>query len=293
VISTNLPKRAPPRAPCHGTREPSRTADRHREAGERHSARAWVATAAWPRHYWHSTMLFPAFGPGHVVTIVAARESGDDTVLRTRCLHTAVARVRVAQGVTRADTYGCVSRPPSAIWNDLVALADPHIRAEVGTCAVTRGQMEECVQEAWVEVVASLPSVDPAPARGSLVAWLRTIARRSACRFLRRQARTRTPAELPPAGIPWLRRACRPDPGQPDPAEQLAAIETELALARAVDSLPHALGADAHRLVRTYLHTHLNLTHLAAHLHLAPGRFWHLWRRSKTHLRSCLKPLED
>ena len=121
--------------------------------------------------------------------ILVCAGQDDWTARRPESLTAALVRVRVASAATRTDTQGRRTKPPHSPWEDFVTLADPHIRIAVRACGCRARDVEECVQEAWLQVVKSVDRVHTDPSRGSLACWLQTIARRSACRFLRRQAR--------------------------------------------------------------------------------------------------------
>lgn len=158
---------------------------------------------------------------------------------RPACLGAALARVRVASAVTQVDTLGRRAERRNRAWEDFVALAEPHLRMAVRACGCRARDVEECVQEAWLQVFASVDRVDTDPGRGSLACWLQTVARRSTYRFLYRQGRAAATATLMVAQFPWLRNPELGDPRQRDPAEVFAARETH---ASALNLLQSALG---------------------------------------------------
>ena len=252
-----------------------------------------AARDGYPSSVSFSILVWAAYQECDVVRILVCAGQDDWTARRPESLTAALVRVRVASAATRTDTQGRRTEPPHSPWEDFVTLADPHIRIAVRACGCRARDVEECVQEAWLQVVKCVDRVHTDPGRGSLACWLQTVARRSAARFLRRQARVAASASHLAAQCPWLHNAQRGDPYQPDPAAVCARRESLAVLAASVDSLRTVLGERADRLVRHYLADHSSLTCLTSRLDVTPGQFWHLWRTVKTFLRDRLEPLEE
>lgn len=208
---------------------------------------------------------------------------------RPKSLNSAVARVRVAGAVIRADTQGRVAERPYGPWEDFLALAEPHIRFAVRASRCRARDVEDCVQEAWLQVVQCVDRVDLDPSRGSLACWLQTLARRSACRYLGRQARAAATPQLLVTRLPGQHDPERGDPLQPNPAVSYAERES---LAICLDLLRKRLGARALHLVRLYMADQCSLTGIAPQLDMPPGQFWHLWRTVRTFLRNRLEAVE-
>ena len=247
---------------------------------------SFVVMAVYQQSLSFSIIVVAEFRQCDVVAAVAAPESTSRALMtRADSLHVALLRLQLATTVTRLDTAGPVTSRPAELWNDLVTLADPHIRAAVAGCGCPRAEYEDCVQEAWGEILGCIHLVDPASERGSLAGWLRTIARRTAFRMLRRRIRNFRVQTLPMASF-----ACLPDRHQADPATEYDAREAATALVTAVDMLRVNVGEDAHQLVLHYLVDPSALTRLSLRDDLTAGRFWHLWRKAKTFLRTRLEP---
>jgi RNA polymerase sigma factor (sigma-70 family) len=56
-------------------------------------------------------------------------------------------------------------------------------------CRVPGLSVDDCIQEAWTELVQMLPAFVHDASRGPFEAWLRTVVRRTACRYARRLLR--------------------------------------------------------------------------------------------------------
>jgi DNA-directed RNA polymerase specialized sigma24 family protein len=188
----------------------------------------------------------------------------------------------------QVDTEGQITPVTRDFWDDLVTLADPHIRAGVGASACWCEEYEDCVQEVWVEVLQRIYLVDPDPMQGSLAGWLSKIARRTASRFLRRRAR-----EVQFQGRPLPAGAQVPDPHCMDPAIEFFMGEEKAALAESVELLRTVESENAYRLVNQYLNEPSALACLPLRIDLGTGRFWHLWRKTRKFLQKRLAPFEQ
>jgi RNA polymerase sigma factor (sigma-70 family) len=237
-----------------------------------------------------SILAWAQYRERDVVQILVCAEEMKWTAGRPESLNAVLARVRMAKAVSRIDTLGHVAAPETRPWADFVTLAEPHIRFAVRASGC-RGpeDIEECVQEAWLQVVQCVDRVNIDPGRGSLACWLQTLARRSACRHLRRQARAAATPRMLVKQFPGLHNPEVGDPLQPDPAVVCAACES---LAICFDALPKGLGVRALDLVRLYMEGQCSLTGLAPQFDMTPGQFWHLWRTVKAFLRDRLEPME-
>ena len=247
-----------------------------------------IVLGVYPQWLCQSVLVSPDDQAGDV-TIVSADSS---TALRRHAqvggLYAAVLRLQRSMMGTRVDTEGRVASLSKGAWNDLLTLAEPHIRAGIHASGCPISEVDDCHQEAWLAVLGKIHLVDPDPERGSLACWLRAIAHRTASRFLRRRAhnvRMRTQ--------PLLSSAQLPDPHPVDPAAVLGAGEETTALATSVESLRVNVGEDAYRLVNEYLVDSSPLSSLPLRIDLGAGRFWHLWRKTKRFLRKRLAPPEQ
>jgi DNA-directed RNA polymerase specialized sigma24 family protein len=249
---------------------------------------SWVVSVVHPMWLCQSVLVSPEYHAGDVMMMTSSPTMPQRRPGQVRGLHAAVLRVQQSMLETQMDTQGGSTPLTSSFWDEFVTLADPHIRAGVSSRSYSCEEYEDCVQEAWVEVLRRIHLVDPDPERGSLACWLRAIARRTSSRFLRRRIRaTRMQGSRLPSG------AQVPDPHLVDPAIASAAVEETVALAVSLELLRDVEGEDAYRLVNQYLTESTALASLPLRIDLGAGRFWHLWRKTKRFLQKRLAPFEE
>jgi RNA polymerase sigma factor (sigma-70 family) len=70
-------------------------------------------------------------------------------------------------------------------WEEFYLRFAPEIRRTVRDCRVPAADLEDCVQEVWMEVLRNLARFDCSAQRGRFRNWLLTLARRKALRFAR------------------------------------------------------------------------------------------------------------
>lgn len=108
----------------------------------------------------------------------------DDTILldvqQWLSLHQTAAAVRSAGA---ADA----SRLRDA-WERFYRRNDPFVRATVSACGVGPMNLDDCAQDAWIELSRALPALRLDPSRGSLLAWIRTVVFRVTRDGLRKRA---------------------------------------------------------------------------------------------------------
>ena len=258
------------------------------------AARSLVVMVVYRNELLASAFILVEFRPEQVVqaTTISAKTLHRRTP--AECLGAAILRLQNAMAVTQVDSDGHLRSPPTATWDELVRLLRPRIRAAVSMCGVPDGTFEDCLQETWLEVVGQIHRVDPNPARGNLICWLHTVARRTTWRLLEREARAAAVQLQPTDPLPCLSGPHQADPHQPDPADQFAAGETEASLASLVDSLRTSVSDDAYRLMCRFLADNPpKLSALAPQLGISPEQLWYQWRKAIAFLRKRIESKEE
>ena len=251
---------------------------------------AWslIVSEVHPLWLCQSMFVLPWYQAGDVTITTSTPAATHRQEAQWQGLHAAVLRLQRSMLEIQVNTEGQITPVTRDFWDDLVTLADPHIRAGVGASACWCEEYEDCVQEAWVEVLRKIHLVDPDPMRGSLAGWLRAIARRTASRFLRRRART---SQM--QGLPLASGAQVPDPNHVDPAIEFSMWEEMATIAVSVELLRAVEGENAYRLVNEYLTEPSALACLPLRYDLGAGKFWHLWRKTKSFLQKRLAKFEE
>lgn len=73
----------------------------------------------------------------------------------------------------RTGSTQLISRPDP--WERFYGKYNPFVRATIIACGVSSTNLEDRAQEAWIELIRSLPGLEVEPSRGSLLAWIRTV----------------------------------------------------------------------------------------------------------------------
>jgi len=74
-------------------------------------------------------------------------------------------------------------------WEQFYRSYEPRLRAFLEKCRLADADLEDCLQDVWVEVVAHLGHFQHDPRRGRLSTWLTTLARNKAVDSIRRRSR--------------------------------------------------------------------------------------------------------
>jgi RNA polymerase sigma factor (sigma-70 family) len=99
-------------------------------------------------------------------------------------------RLRAAQAYLTSRGRGqAASGLARHLWEDFYREYDPYIRRVVRSWNMPAADTEDCVQEAWLEIVLKLASLKYDPRRGRLRNWLFMVVRRKMIHHLRRKNR--------------------------------------------------------------------------------------------------------
>ncbi len=165
----------------------------------------------------------------------------------------------------------------SSAWDEFYARFDPVVRWAVRACRPTvQEPLEDCAQEAWLEIVRKLVGFRYDPARGSVRAWLSTLVRRRTRRALRRTGRGASPLAGLDASL-LCRRA--------DAAQDCQHRERRQAVHCALERVRDRLGPTAGQVVALHALRGRPLRAVAFTLGLTLGQARHHWRRAKIRLR--------
>jgi RNA polymerase sigma factor (sigma-70 family) len=99
-------------------------------------------------------------------------------------------------------------------WQRFYALFSPLIRRIVRSSRIPLADLDDCVQEVWLELVRKLPSFDYQPLQAPFGAWLSTLVRRKVTHWLRQRELTvvhnlNGHADLVPSFLPGPDEVCQ------------------------------------------------------------------------------------
>jgi RNA polymerase sigma factor (sigma-70 family) len=158
----------------------------------------------------------------------------------------------------------------AAAWDDFYRVYDGLIRRFVLAQGLRGADVDDCVQEVWVEVVSRLEAYEHDPDRPGLRAWLSTIVRNRATDQIRRRARR------PAQSLEELREAGRePGTAEADPAHLFECAWERLLLATLVSELRREVSDTNYRLLCLRLLEGRAVADVAAALGLAPEQAWY------------------
>lgn len=100
----------------------------------------------------------------------------------------------------------------AAAWDEFYRLYDDLIRRFVVSLGVPRSDVDDCVQEVWMEVAARLVEFERPADRPGLRSWLYTLVRSKATNVFRKKARRRFESLSDRMGL-----GMEPHDEQPDP----------------------------------------------------------------------------
>ncbi len=272
VLEINQPRRNG-HARRHLVNSMTKTPDPPSYQDRRKSQVAVIAIAVYRREFCDIVETSPFF-----FRICPQKQDNLDVTPAAERLRTAVLQVQWQMAIEQTEG----SAPSASDWEVLVGLGQPRIRNAVEAAGVTGADVDDCIQDTWVEVLKSIENLHPASNGPGIACWLQTIARRTAVRFRRRQARFLYDCEALCA-----HQACQ-DPDQLDPANICIERETQRQLVHSIDLLRNDMGERTHLVVTRYLAGETNLTSLAKTLGISRGRLFHSWRTAMRFLHNDL-----
>jgi RNA polymerase sigma-70 factor (ECF subfamily) len=95
-------------------------------------------------------------------------------------------------------------------WDQFYRVCDPLIRRFAVTCRVPKADLNDCLQEVWIELVRALPDFRYDPGRGLFRSWLYSLVHSKATDLIRRRARRPTANLDRAAGAPLFERDADP-----------------------------------------------------------------------------------
>ncbi len=270
----------PNTAPRHEIQHPSagsttRTADLPPGVGRERAKPPHTVRATTLEARWKSGQAAPRpriFGP--------PRTSDSATCTAGGRLRAAALQIRWEMTVGPMDG----SPLPATAWDELVALAQPRIRAACRTAGASEADIDDCIQESWLELLKGIHRLDPDSTEQGIACWLQTIARRTTVRVRRRQAQS----VLHHALTGDSQTDAWQDPESVDPVNASIDREAITRLRESVHSLRAGLGAPVHLIISRYLAGETNLTAMARQLGISRGRLFHRWRAALHFLRRSL-----
>jgi RNA polymerase sigma-70 factor, ECF subfamily len=155
-----------------------------------------------------------------------------------------------------------------------------YIRRVASYCGVKPADLDDCCQEAWIEVVQRLAEGRYDPTRGSLAAWIFAVVRNKAIDFLRALGRN---PEVKVADLDFL-----PTQSEFDPAVLFERKRRQAILQSAIAELVNRLSATTFEaLYQTSIEQRDGLS-VARELGLTPEQVRYRRRRAKQSLRELL-----
>lgn len=141
--------------------------------------------------------------------------------------------------------------------------------------------VEECVQDVWVDLIEKLPEFRVDSTRGEFRSWLSAVVRNNAVNQIRRQARRR-------AVCLDQNAAQVPDP-RPGPSEQYDRQEQQRRASQIAGDLPTHLNPDASRLLQLRYLEGKSVREVAEVLCMTPAHVSVAEHRAKSLLRLRLR----
>ncbi len=166
-------------------------------------------------------------------------------------------------------------------WEEFYTICDPFIRRVVQTWRIPRSDVDDCVQEVWVEVAGPTGLSGYNPRRGSFEAWLFTLIRRKVGRHLRGTSRQ------PVVGL--FDPAARRDRGS-DPVDAYQRREDRELVRHALEVLRTRVSEKNYRVVRLRWIEGRETPEIADDVDLTQDQVRYRLQRMKRKLQSLLGP---
>ena len=185
------------------------------------------------------------------------------------------AESRVSSDTTRAE------------WERFYSYCDDKIRRFAATFRSRGVDVDDCTQEAWADLIRSLPQFNFDASRGRFDSWLYTIVRNKATDAIRRQSR-RTTTELSPDVIDSVSTRAT------DPSEILDRQADRDAVRHAMDRLRDVASDSSYRVMHHRYIDEWDVPQVADALGLSREQVWVREHRMKRKLRDLLRnPFEE
>lgn len=190
------------------------------------------------------------------------------------------------QAFLRAGKRG-ISADPRLLgaWHQFYKQFDPFIRSVISTRVPQGADREDCLQDAWRDIVAGLPAFRRDPSRCVLRTWLFTVAHHKAADYVRRRARGLA-SRLSDDWIEALPGA------EPDPALDYERRRRQLLVRRALAMVSLRLSEQNQRLLCLRWVEERSVKETAAILKLSPQRIRLRDHRLRRLLRQILMALD-
>ena len=204
---------------------------------------------------------------------------------KSRIRDTVLSLLRDAQSYlkeTRADKV-----PNSALamaWNEFYIFYDELIRRFVVGQGAPLSDVDDCVQEVWIEVLLRLESFDRPPGRPGLRSWLYSLVRSKTVDVYRLRHRR---AEISVAGS--IEQA--EDPRQVDPVTLYEAQWQAALLESVISQLQSRMSKTSYRILQMRLTEGRDNKEVALALKLRPEQVRYRYHRAKQKLRAHLARL--
>jgi len=165
-------------------------------------------------------------------------------------------------------------------WELFFRAYTDYVRRVATNCGVKAADLDDCCQEAWIEVVQRLAEGKYDPARGSLAAWIFTVVRNKSIDFLRALGRN---PEVKVPDLDFLPTRCELDPAVLFERKRRQAI-----LKSALDELVKRISAKTFEALYQTSIEERDGSDVAADLGLTPEQVRYRRRRAKQSLRELL-----
>jgi len=185
----------------------------------------------------------------------------------------------------------CEVDPGSAIgeaWERFFAMFDPLVRATVLGCCVSPDELEDCVQEAWIEIAQKLPALRFDTGRGRLQGWLYLLVRRRTLKCQRRL--DRADRNLPVAETSVDAVVCFRFREPPTACRQQEAREQ---LHAALAEFRERVSPTTYRVLQLVSLENRTVAETGRRLGLTPSQVWTRHHRAKAKLRQFLEQREE
>jgi RNA polymerase sigma factor (sigma-70 family) len=163
-------------------------------------------------------------------------------------------------------------------WLRFYSETDELVRAAARSCHIDSSRLDDCVQEAWREILAFLPGYRHDPARGRFRNWIFVLVRRTLIRHKRRERGW--VFETLPEGDEWPGR-------EPDPARSLDRVEMRKSLIHSLTVLRVRVSRMGYHVVVLHHVAEQSESEVADRLALSPGQVRGYLDRARARLRAC------
>jgi len=187
-------------------------------------------------------------------------------------------RARLRQGCV----YAAVGRADEGelAWQRFFAAYDPFIRRLVRASHIPHAEIDDCVQDVWLELIRKLSSFDYDPSRGPFAAWLTTLVRHKIARKLRHRAAPLVlnldgHADFVPSSLPG-------------PDEVCETREARELLDKLLAELQHEVSASTQELLRLRWLEGRTVAEAGTVLGMKPRQVWNREYRARHRLRHSL-----